>query len=237
MAPDAGDLWPHSALLRNSAMSVSSEDLQVEAERPVGDVVVVPLDALSQRGLSAQAVHLRPAGDPRLDPVAVAVADDVLLNSSTNSGRSGRGPMMLISPRSTFSSWGSSSSEERRRSARRGAPIVSLDSSRRGIATQQEARARSSRRRLGSAPARAARASSGTCTGRIPCRRGRRGAGGRTRAQASSGARPAPHSSTGESTTSRPSAKTRSKRVLERELHALRVDRRERHQRSPPTVS
>ena len=44
----------------------------------MGDVVVVPLDALGERGLPAQPVHLRPAGDPRLDPVAVAVADDVL---------------------------------------------------------------------------------------------------------------------------------------------------------------
>src|ERR1035437_7489388 len=54
------------------------EDLQVERERPVGDVVVVPLDPLGQRGLPAQAVHLRPARDARPHAMAVAVADDVL---------------------------------------------------------------------------------------------------------------------------------------------------------------
>jgi hypothetical protein len=39
------------------------EDLHVEPERPVLDVVVVPFDAVAQRGLAAEAVHLRPAGD------------------------------------------------------------------------------------------------------------------------------------------------------------------------------
>ena len=40
------------------------------------DVVVVPLDALVERRLPAQAVHLCPPGDSRLHPVAVAIADD-----------------------------------------------------------------------------------------------------------------------------------------------------------------
>src|SRR5215210_3598672 len=40
------------------------QDLDVEPERPVLDVVVVPLDAVAERGLAAQAVHLGPARDP-----------------------------------------------------------------------------------------------------------------------------------------------------------------------------
>src|SRR3954471_250609 len=55
------------------------QDLDVEPERPVLDVVVVPLDAVGERGLAAQAVNLGPAGDPGLDAVAVAVAVDVAL--------------------------------------------------------------------------------------------------------------------------------------------------------------
>src|SRR3712207_1548857 len=50
------------------------QDLQVEPERPVLDVVVVPLDPVRQRGLAAQAVDLGPAGDPRAHAVAVVVA-------------------------------------------------------------------------------------------------------------------------------------------------------------------
>ena len=37
------------------------------------------------------------------------------LNCSTNTGRSGRGPTMLMSPMSTLMNWGSSSNDERRR--------------------------------------------------------------------------------------------------------------------------
>ena len=53
------------------------EDPQVQPQRPVLDVVVVPLDAVGDRGLAAQAVDLGPAGDPGLDAVAVLVAGDV----------------------------------------------------------------------------------------------------------------------------------------------------------------
>src|SRR5205823_14332026 len=53
------------------------EDLDVEAERPVRDVVVVPLHTLGKGCLAAQPVHLGPAGDARLDAMAVAVAGDV----------------------------------------------------------------------------------------------------------------------------------------------------------------
>src|SRR5205823_4239023 len=49
-------------------------DLQVEPEREVLDVVVVPLRAVLDRGLAAQAVHLGPAGDPGLDAMPVGVA-------------------------------------------------------------------------------------------------------------------------------------------------------------------
>src|ERR1044071_4888361 len=53
------------------------QDLQIQPQRPVLDVVVVPLDAIAQRGLAAEAVDLGPAGDAGLDAVAVAVAADV----------------------------------------------------------------------------------------------------------------------------------------------------------------
>src|SRR5918999_1003809 len=49
------------------------QDLQVEPERPVLDVVVVPLDPVRERRLAAQPVHLRPAGDTGLHAVAVLV--------------------------------------------------------------------------------------------------------------------------------------------------------------------
>src|SRR2546423_4003368 len=54
-------------------------DLQVEPERPVLDVVVVPLHSIDERGLPSQAVDLRPAGDARLDAMTVLVAMDRLL--------------------------------------------------------------------------------------------------------------------------------------------------------------
>src|SRR3954470_24747977 len=50
------------------------QDLEVEPQSPVLDVVVVPLDALGERGLAPKPVHLRPPRDPRLDAVAVLVA-------------------------------------------------------------------------------------------------------------------------------------------------------------------
>ena len=53
------------------------DDPQVQAQRPVADVVVVPLDPIGDRGLPAKAVDLRPAGDPRLDAVAILVAIDL----------------------------------------------------------------------------------------------------------------------------------------------------------------
>jgi hypothetical protein len=42
------------------------EDLEVEHQRPVLYVVVVPLDTVGDRGLSAQTVDLGPAGDAGL---------------------------------------------------------------------------------------------------------------------------------------------------------------------------
>src|ERR1044072_250656 len=61
------------------------DDLHVEQQRPVLDVVVVPLDAVLERRLAAQALHLRPAGEAGLDAVAVAVAVDVLLDRAHES--------------------------------------------------------------------------------------------------------------------------------------------------------
>src|SRR4051794_36158421 len=55
--------------------------LQVEPVGPVLDVVVVPLDPITQRGLSAQAADLSEAREPRLDAVTIAVAVDVVLEA------------------------------------------------------------------------------------------------------------------------------------------------------------
>src|SRR3954462_14282730 len=50
------------------------EDLEVKAERPVLDVVVVELDAIGNRRLPPQALDLRQAGDSGPDAVALGVA-------------------------------------------------------------------------------------------------------------------------------------------------------------------
>src|SRR3954451_13011829 len=50
------------------------EDLEVEARRPVLDVVVVELDAIRDRTLPPQALDLRQAGDSGPDAVALGVA-------------------------------------------------------------------------------------------------------------------------------------------------------------------
>ena len=63
--------------LRSDRVDRHHEDLQVERRRPVLDVVVVPLDAVGERGLAAQAADLRPAGDAGLDAMAVGVARQV----------------------------------------------------------------------------------------------------------------------------------------------------------------
>src|SRR5215207_1400947 len=54
-------------------------DLDVEADRPVFDVVEIVLDALLERGVATPAVDLRPAGDARLDLVAEHVLRDAVL--------------------------------------------------------------------------------------------------------------------------------------------------------------
>src|SRR5438034_1398901 len=53
-------------------------DLQIEPEGPVLDVPVVPLDPIGERGLSPEAVDLRPTRDARLHAMAIVVAIDVL---------------------------------------------------------------------------------------------------------------------------------------------------------------
>ena len=55
------------------------DDLEVEPRRAVLDVVVVPFDPVGDRGVAAQPLDLRPAGDPGLDPMAVRVAIDGLV--------------------------------------------------------------------------------------------------------------------------------------------------------------
>src|SRR5213078_1085469 len=68
-----------------------SDDLQIQAERPVADVVVVPLHPFGQRGRPSQPVHLSPAADPRLDPVAVTVPEDVVAKYLDELGALGAG--------------------------------------------------------------------------------------------------------------------------------------------------
>src|SRR3989337_429617 len=51
-----------------------ADDLEVEPERPALDVLDVVLDALLDRGIAAQPVDLRPAGDAGLDLVPQHVA-------------------------------------------------------------------------------------------------------------------------------------------------------------------
>ncbi len=153
------------------------EDLQVQAERPVRDVVVVPLDALGERGLAAQAVHLRPARDAGLDAVAVAVADDVLAEQLDELG--------ALGARADEAHVAAQHVEQLRQLVERGAaqeapdggaPVRALDAAGRDVAGEQEVeRARVVLRAF--CLRRGRRASSGTCRSRRPCRRARRAAG------------------------------------------------------------
>ena len=58
------------------------ENLQVQPEREVLDVEVVPLGAICDRRPAAQPVYLSPPRDARLDPVAFGLAVHVLAESS-----------------------------------------------------------------------------------------------------------------------------------------------------------
>src|SRR5262245_48569886 len=65
-------------LVDEAAEERQQNDPQIEPRRPVRDVVEVILNALPQRGVAAPAVDLRPAGDPRLDPMPGHVAGDAV---------------------------------------------------------------------------------------------------------------------------------------------------------------
>jgi len=65
------------------------QDLQIEPEGPVLDVINVVLDPLFQCAASAQAVHLRPAGHPRLDQMAWEIMGNRPGQPVTWRGRSG----------------------------------------------------------------------------------------------------------------------------------------------------
>src|SRR5664280_64160 len=67
--------WPFTDVLRSRRRIAppdnrQHENLQVEPEGPVLDVIDVVLDPPLQGAASAQTVHLRPAGHPRLDEMA-----------------------------------------------------------------------------------------------------------------------------------------------------------------------
>src|SRR3546814_7673575 len=74
--------FPYTTLFRSDE-GAAQQDSEVERERPVLDVEKVvldaPLDLFHGVGLSAPAVHLRPAGDARLHPVARRVGVDGFL--------------------------------------------------------------------------------------------------------------------------------------------------------------
>ena len=56
-------------------------DLEVEPERPVLDVVVVPFDPIGEGGLASESVDLGPTGDSRLHTVPLVIAVDGLLQN------------------------------------------------------------------------------------------------------------------------------------------------------------
>src|SRR5262249_37118943 len=66
-------------LVEEPAEQRQPHDFQVEAHRPVLDVIQVVLDALLDRGVAAPAVDLRPAGDPGLHLVPQHVLRDLVL--------------------------------------------------------------------------------------------------------------------------------------------------------------
>ena len=90
--------------------AVATHDAQVEAHRAVGDVLEVVRELLGPGHLARHA-QLREAGDARAHHQPLPVLRDLARTAPRRTrGRIGRGPTMLMSPRSTFQSCGSSSS-------------------------------------------------------------------------------------------------------------------------------
>src|SRR5712692_8736110 len=54
------------------------EDLEVHGKRPVLQVIEVVFDAFRNRGIAAQAIHLCPAGNPRLQEMSHIITFDFL---------------------------------------------------------------------------------------------------------------------------------------------------------------
>src|SRR5262245_37782263 len=65
-------------LVEEAPEECQPDDLQVEANRPIFDVVEIVLDALFERRVAAPAIDLRPAGKARLDLVAEHVLRDLV---------------------------------------------------------------------------------------------------------------------------------------------------------------
>src|SRR5690348_5114184 len=65
--------------LEQAADDGQPHDLDIEADRPVFDVVQVVLNPLLERRVAAPPVHLRPAGDAGLHLVAQHVLRDAVL--------------------------------------------------------------------------------------------------------------------------------------------------------------
>src|SRR5688572_33381565 len=60
----------HGARVAEHTNEREEQDLQIEAHRPVLDVIEVVLDPALERGVAPEAVHLRPSGDPGLHVMA-----------------------------------------------------------------------------------------------------------------------------------------------------------------------
>src|SRR5690242_10322122 len=75
--------------LEEAANQGEPHNLDVERHRPVLDVVEVELDALFERRVAAPPIHLRPAGDARLDLVAQHVLRDAVFELLDEEGAFG----------------------------------------------------------------------------------------------------------------------------------------------------
>jgi hypothetical protein len=87
------------------------QDQQIQPDAAVAQVVevVAELQFIILHAGAVGHVHLRPTAQARADPVPQPVVGDALLQFPFQLR-----PLRLISPRSTFSSWGSSSRRVRR---------------------------------------------------------------------------------------------------------------------------
>lgn len=111
------------------------EDPDIEAQRPVVDIVEIVLDAPQHlvigARLAAQAVDLRPSGDSGLDVVAGRTQRAIRCSKARSCASAcGRGPTSDMLPSTTLKSCGNSSMFQRRMKApsrvMRGSSLITL---------------------------------------------------------------------------------------------------------------